>query len=86
MARCPHNRVQQFTECCLDCGRNVYESDEDYYKYLMERKGNTLSNRIEQLEKELGISHPGNRKEEKRSKCDNPGSYYCSCGGECQTW
>lgn len=22
---CPHNNVQQFTEICLDCGRNIYE-------------------------------------------------------------
>lgn len=24
---CPHNNVQQFTEICLDCGVNIYETD-----------------------------------------------------------
>jgi len=64
MARCPHRNVQQFTECCLDCGRNVYETDEEYMAYLKQRKAekdrNTTSNQIERLEKELGIKHPGN--------------------------
>lgn len=27
--RCPHNRVQDYTECCLDCGKNIYASDDD---------------------------------------------------------
>jgi DNA-directed RNA polymerase subunit N (RpoN/RPB10) len=35
--KCPHNKVQQFSECCLDCGRNIYESDEEYDKYMRER-------------------------------------------------
>lgn len=32
MARCNHNRgnIQQFTEVCLDCGHNIYESDAEY--------------------------------------------------------
>lgn len=24
---CPHHNVQQFTETCLDCGANIYETD-----------------------------------------------------------
>lgn len=64
MARCPHNNVQQFTEYCIDCGRNVYESDAEYLQYLKQRKAEkdrtTRSDQIEQLERELGISHPGN--------------------------
>lgn len=57
MARCPHNRVQQYTECCLDCGRNIYETDAEYLSYLRSLKGGS---EIERLEKELGIKHPGN--------------------------
>ena len=64
MARCPHNRIQQFSECCCDCGRNIYETDEEYLRYLIKEKQkadkNTTSDRIERLEIELGISHPGN--------------------------
>jgi formyltetrahydrofolate hydrolase len=36
MARCKHDKgnIQQFTEVCLDCGHNIYESDEEYEKSL----------------------------------------------------
>ena len=64
MARCPHHNVQQFTECCLDCGRNIYESDAEYLQYLLQLKrakqAKANSGAIELLEIELGISHPGN--------------------------
>lgn len=33
---CPHKNVQQYTECCFDCGRNIYETDEEYTKFKME--------------------------------------------------
>jgi len=38
MARCKHDKgnIQQFTEVCLDCGHNIYESDEEYEKSLRE--------------------------------------------------
>lgn len=66
MARCPHNNVQQFTECCLDCGRNVYETDDDYLADLRAQKARRdktdRDGEIEQLERELGIRHPGNRR------------------------
>lgn len=66
MARCPHNNVQQFTETCSDCGRNIYETDEEYLQHLLQQKQanarTALSNRIEALEVELGISHPGNNR------------------------
>ncbi len=67
MARCPHNRVQEYTECCLDCGRNIYESDEDYVKHLRRqaRKGKHDSE-IEKLEHDLGIRHPGNSSKNER--------------------
>lgn len=26
---CPHHNVQQFTEICLDCGVNIYETDNE---------------------------------------------------------
>lgn len=62
MARCPHNRTQQFTEMCLDCGRNSYETDEQYLAWLRAEKARRSSHNseIERLERELGIKHPGN--------------------------
>lgn len=64
MARCPHNNVQQWTEVCLDCGRNIYETDEEYLQYLKARvrqkQRKDLSSEIERLEETLGIKHPGN--------------------------
>lgn len=33
---CPHNNVQEFTECCMDCGHNIYKSKEQYLKELKE--------------------------------------------------
>jgi predicted transcriptional regulator len=59
MARCDHKRgnIQQYTEICLDCGHNVYETDEEYYRSLLEEKKrlmkNTLSGKIEKLEAEI---------------------------------
>jgi hypothetical protein len=65
MARCPHNNVQQFTEYCLDCGRNVYETDGEYYRYLKnlekQQMRRSRSEEIERLEEWLGITHPGNK-------------------------
>jgi hypothetical protein len=61
MARCPHKNVQQFTECCLDCGRNIYETDEEYLQYLRNLK---KDDEIQRLEKELGINHPGNQSDD----------------------
>lgn len=31
---CPHNNVQQFTEMCLDCGTNIYETEVERVKRL----------------------------------------------------
>jgi len=56
MARCTHNsgNIQQFTEVCLDCGHNIYESDADYEKSLHEDirrlEDQLRTKRIEQLE------------------------------------
>lgn len=58
MARCTHSsgNIQQFTEVCLDCGRNIYESDEEYAKYLESElrrfKADSLSKKIDAMEKE----------------------------------
>lgn len=64
MARCPHHNVQQYTECCLDCGRNVYETDDEYLSHLRQEAANVQrrlhGDEIEQLELRLGIRHPGN--------------------------
>lgn len=77
MARCPHNRTQQFTHYCLDCGRNEYESDEDYLKWLRaEKKRRAGANsEIERLERELGIKHPGNTPEPDSSEPADPCHY-----------
>lgn len=47
MPRCKHDKgnIQQFTEICLDCGHNIYESDDDYEK--------SLRDEIRYLRKEL---------------------------------
>lgn len=71
--RCPHRNVQSFTECCLDCGRNVYESDADYLNYLKGEKyrrdrlsaEDEINEQILAFEKELGIKHPGNSHDSK---------------------
>jgi hypothetical protein len=77
MARCPHKNVQQFTETCSDCGRNIYETDEEYLQYLLQQKQANarmaLSNRIETLEVELGISHPGNNRPVQDDQISNIG-------------
>lgn len=26
---CPHKRVQEYSECCLDCGENIYTTPEE---------------------------------------------------------
>jgi DNA-directed RNA polymerase subunit M/transcription elongation factor TFIIS len=63
MARCTHSRgnIQQFTEICLDCGRNVYETDEQYLQILREQveqkrrqnRQDAVSRQIEALEREF---------------------------------
>jgi hypothetical protein len=56
MARCTHSsgNIQQFTEICLDCGHNIYESDAEYEKSLHEDirrlEDQLRSKRIESLE------------------------------------
>ena len=66
---CPHANVQQWTEICLDCGYNIYTSEEEYLSDLQnqatkKRKksqdGKVLANtptrkKIRALEKELNI-------------------------------
>lgn len=58
MARCTHSsgNIQQFTEICLDCGHNIYESDAEYEQSL-ERdishlRSELTKKRIEKLELE----------------------------------
>lgn len=56
MARCKHNsgNIQQFTEVCLDCGRNIYETDEEYEAHLREEigqlRGELRKSSIDELE------------------------------------
>jgi 5-bromo-4-chloroindolyl phosphate hydrolysis protein len=33
-----HGVVQQYTEICLSCGRNTYETKEEYYQHLMGKR------------------------------------------------
>ena len=56
MARCTHSNgnIQQFTEVCLDCGRNVYETDEEYERYLKEEVEN-LRRRLNQVNTNANI-------------------------------
>lgn len=67
MPRCPHRNVQEMTNLCLDCGRNIYETDQEYLADLRRQKqqrdqGGDPATRaeIERLERSLGIKHPGN--------------------------
>lgn len=36
---CPHNDVQQYTECCYDCNYNIYMSNEEYLDKLQKKAG-----------------------------------------------
>jgi len=51
---CPHKNVQQFTEYCLDCGCNVYMTNEEYYAELR-RRAKVNEAAIRKLERKLGI-------------------------------
>ena len=56
---CPHNDVQQFTECCLDCGYNIHTTKEEYLKTLQKelegKAEDELTKQIRDAEKKLGI-------------------------------
>ena len=56
---CPHKNVQEFSECCLDCGYNIYTTKEQYLKDLGQeaiRKGiDKDTQEIRDLEEKLGI-------------------------------
>jgi primosomal protein N' len=56
MARCKHTgSVQQFTEICMDCGHNIYETDAEYEESLRREisrlKDDARTQRIDDLEK-----------------------------------
>jgi len=48
MARCTHSsrNIQQFTEICLDCGRNIYETEAEYAASL-KREIADLKNKVQ---------------------------------------
>jgi hypothetical protein len=51
---CPHKRVQDFSECCLDCGYNIYMTKQEYLKVLQKEYEESLTDKqIRFLEKEL---------------------------------
>lgn len=58
MARCKHDKgnIQQYTEVCLDCGHNIYETDEEYEASLQQEleslRGELREERISKLEDE----------------------------------
>jgi hypothetical protein len=54
---CPHKNVQDFTECCLDCGYNIYMTEEEYLKKLRRKvkDSDPVTKEIRELEKQLGI-------------------------------
>jgi hypothetical protein len=57
---CPHNNVQEYSECCLDCGYNIYTTNTEYLNSLNKellRKGLDETTRaIRDAEKKLGIT------------------------------
>lgn len=50
---CPHRNVQQFTECCLDCGVNIYETDADRVKRLRAEIASLTRTKLQLLGDEL---------------------------------
>ena len=46
---CPHNNVQQFTEICLDCGVNIYETDSER-KQRLRREISQLRGEVDRRE------------------------------------
>lgn len=63
MARCNHSRgnIQQFTEVCLDCGHNIYESDAEYEA--------SLNRDIQRLQAELA-KHRVDRKQSQKEELE----------------
>lgn len=63
MARCNHSRgnIQQFTEICLDCGHNIYESDAEYEA--------SLARDVRRLQDELA-KHRVQRKEDLKEQLE----------------
>jgi hypothetical protein len=54
---CKHKNVQQFTECCLDCGYNVYTTEKEYLADLRKQAGITEhTEEIRALEQRLKIT------------------------------
>lgn len=51
---CPHKNIQQFSECCLDCGYNIYTTEAEYLKDL-KREAGDHTDEIRRLERKLGI-------------------------------
>lgn len=41
---CPHRNVQQFTECCLDCGENIYQTPAQIQKEEQQKKSKEKEN------------------------------------------
>lgn len=58
---CPHRNVQQFTECCLDCGHNTWTTEKEYLQWLKDevKRNRELNDptikEIRRLEEQLGI-------------------------------
>ena len=52
---CKHENVQEFTECCLDCGYNIWTTKKEYLKDLQRQAGGKNVEEIRKLEKQLGI-------------------------------
>lgn len=51
---CPHHNIQQFTECCLDCGYNIYTSKSEYLKDLKRKLADRYRREVESsLEAEI---------------------------------
>jgi len=41
--KCTHQNVQEYTECCLDCGNNIYQvGSEDVWLYWDDETGKRI--------------------------------------------
>lgn len=46
---CTHRNVQQYTECCLDCGANIYETEAERRVRLL-KEIDALSSQVNKSE------------------------------------
>lgn len=72
---CPHHNVQQFTEICLDCGVNIYETAAERVSRLSQEVSHLRSRRLERRGDELEAERDRLKRELEPSDDDNNGGW-----------